>query len=93
MNWQYTDHNLGQLAAGDVVEVCLQGSAANVRLLETHQVYAYRNGDRSAFTGILADRSPVRLSIPRAGNWHVIIDLIGLRGQTRSAVRLLQRSR
>lgn len=33
--------------------------------------------------------SPARLVIPHTGHWHVTVDMQGLRGQTRSAVRVI----
>jgi hypothetical protein len=87
MNFIHTD--LGQRSQGDVVEVTLQGSAANVRLLDSSNFQRYRRGDRHQMYGGLVKRSPVRLGIPRSGRWHVAVDMQGLRGNTRAGVRVI----
>jgi uncharacterized protein DUF1883/TIR domain-containing protein len=81
--------DLGQLKRGDVVEVTLSGSAANVRLLDSSNFSRYRMGQQHRFRGGLARRSPVRLSVPSSGRWHVAVDMQGLRGTTRAGVRVI----
>lgn len=44
---QFNSWDLGQRRAGEVVEINLTGSAANVRLLDTANLNAFKNG-RSA---------------------------------------------
>lgn len=87
MDFIHTD--LGQRRAGEIVEVTLSGSAANVRLMDGSNFSSYRNGRRHRYFGGLAKRSPVRLQIPHSGHWHVTVDMQGLRGTVRSAVRVL----
>lgn len=86
---KFIHHDLGQRTAGEIVEVSLTGSAANVRLMDSSDLSAYRAGRRHQYLGGLARRSPVRLQIPHAAHWHVTIDMAGLRGQTRASVRIL----
>lgn len=83
---QFTHHDLHNLKKGQVVVITLKGSAANVRLMDTTNFNAYRNGRKHRFIGGLAKRSPVRLSVPHSGHWHVTVDLIGLRGKVSSSV-------
>lgn len=85
---KFIHNDLGQRKKGDVVEVTLT-SGANVRLLDSHNLGAYRNGRAHKFTGGLATRSPVRLAIPSSGHWHVAVDMQGLRGSTRASVRVI----
>jgi hypothetical protein len=80
---------LGQLKRGDIVEVTLSGSAANVRLLDSSNFSRYRRGQQHRYVGGLAQRSPVRLSVPSAGHWYLVVDMQGLRGTARSAVRVI----
>ena len=87
MNFNYYD--LGYLEKGRVVEVTLNGNAANVRLMDSSNYNNYKNGRSHKYLGGLITKSPVRLSIPNSGNWYVTVDLQGLRGQTKSAVRVL----
>jgi Domain of unknown function (DUF1883)/TIR domain len=83
----YTD--LGYRQAGDVVEISLSGSAANVRLLDSTNFQRYRSGQEHRYHGGLARESPVRLAVPSGGQWHVVVDMQGLQGTTRSSVRVI----
>ena len=86
---RFLHSDLGHRHQGDVVEVTLSGSAANVRLLDNTNFQRYRRGDRHRYHGGLARRSPVRLAIPHTGTWHLVIDMQGLRGTARSAIRII----
>ena len=88
---RFTHYNLGYRQAGEIVEVNLSGNAANARLLDSTNLSNYKSGRRHRYRGGLAKRSPVRLAIPNAGNWHVAVDMIGLRGTVRSSVRTMPR--
>lgn len=81
--------DLGYRQAGDVVEITLSGSAANVRLLDNSNFQAYGNGRQHRYFGGLARQSPVRLQIPNAGYWHVAVDMQGLEGTTRASFRVI----
>lgn len=87
MNFNHYD--LGFQQRGTVVEVTLSGSAANVRLLDSSNFQSYRSGRQHRYYGGLITRSPARLVVPHGGNWHVTVDMQGLRGQTRSSVRII----
>ena len=75
---RFIHHSLGYLQAGEVVEVNLSGNAANVRLLDNANFSSYKSGRRHRYSGGLATKSPVHLAIPRSGNWHVAVDMMGL---------------
>jgi hypothetical protein len=85
---QFIHNDLGHRQAGDVVEITLT-SGANVRMMDSSNFDAYRNGRQHRYIGGLAQQSPVRLQIPNAGNWHVAVDMQGLRGSTRAGVRVI----
>ncbi len=85
----FVHHDLGHQPSGAVVEVTLRGNAANVRLLDSTNFHAYRSGRRHRYYGGFYKRSPVCLAIPRAGRWHVAVDLMGLGGSVRSSARIL----
>jgi hypothetical protein len=85
----FVHHDLGQRNRGEIVGIMLAGNAANVRLMDTSNFSSYRNGRRYRCIGGLAKRSPVRLRIPRSGRWHVVVDMAGLGGSTRSSARVL----
>lgn len=81
--------DLGHRSRGDVVEVTLD-KGANVRLMDTSNYNAYKQGRQHRFYGGLAQRSPIRLAVPSSGRWHVAIDMQGLRGGTiRHSLRVI----
>ena len=86
---RFIHHDLGSLRGGEVVVVTLKGSAANVRLLDSSNFTGYKAGRRHRFYGGHAKKSPVRLQVPRAGHWHVVVDLGGYGGQVRSSAQVL----
>ncbi|GIW41971.1 MAG: hypothetical protein KatS3mg076_2548 [Candidatus Binatia bacterium] len=86
---QFIEHDLGYRQGGEIVEVTLSGNAANVRLLDSSNLSAYKSGRRHRYYGGLAKRSPVRLQIPHSGHWYVVVDMQGLRGSVRSSARIL----
>lgn len=86
---QFTHYDLGQRRAGEIVEITLSGSAANVRLMDSSNFQSYRNGRKHRYVGGLVTRSPVRLAIPSSGHWHVAVDMQGLRGTVRSGIRIV----
>jgi hypothetical protein len=61
----------------------------DVRLLDSSNYSSYKSGRQHRYIGGLAKRSPVRLQIPHAGTWYVVIDMQGLRGSVRSSARVL----
>ena len=72
-----------------MVEITLSGSAANVRLMDSSNLSAYKNGRHHRYYGGLAKQSPIRLQIPSSGHWYVTVDMQGLGGSVRSSVRIL----
>lgn len=90
MNFIHSD--LGSRQSGEIVEITLKGSAANVRLLDSSNFQSYRNGRQHRFVGGLAKSSPVRLAIPNSGHWHVAVDMQGLVGKTNASIRVLPRA-
>lgn len=89
MSERFTHYRLGHMRGGGIVEITLHGSAANVRLMNSSNFQSYRNGRNHRYHGGLVERSPVRLQVPSAGEWHVTVDLRGLRGTVRSSIRIL----
>jgi len=73
---------------GEVAEVTLD-RAANVLLMDPANYDNYIHGRPYRSLGGYATKSPVRLSVPRAGHWHVVVDLGGGAGQVRAFVSLL----
>lgn len=85
----FTHFDLGRKERGQIIEVTLQGNAANVRLMDSSNFQGYRNGRRHTYHGGLVQRSPIRLTVPSSGHWHVTVDMQGLRGSVKTSVRTL----
>lgn len=83
---QFQYYDLGQLPRGSTVVVNLSGNRANVRLLDSANFNSYRQGRQHRYHGGQATQSPVRISVPSAGRWYVVVDLMGLGGTVRSGV-------
>jgi hypothetical protein len=77
------------LTADDVVEVTLD-KQANVRLLDDANFSLYKSGKQHRYYGGLAKTSPLAITAPRTGHWHVVIDLGGYAGTVRASARVLQ---
>jgi hypothetical protein len=75
-------------SAGDTIIVSLD-LQANVRLLDSINYSRYCRGEQHEFYGGLARVSPFRLRVPRAGEWHVAVDLGGYSGTVRAGVQLI----
>jgi hypothetical protein len=85
----FTHYDLGQQARGNVVEVTLSGSAANVRLMDTSNFQRFRRSQRHNYYGGLMRKSPARIAVPNSGHWHLTVDMQGLKGTTRSSIRVI----
>ncbi len=72
----------------DQVEVTID-RAANVQLLDSVNYEHYRQGRSFRYEGGYATVTPVRLTVPRAGRWHVVIDHGGGAGRVKASVRHL----
>jgi hypothetical protein len=75
MNFQKYD--LGQLHGGEIVQVTLQGNAANVKLMDSSNFSNYKSGRRHSYYGGYVTRSPHKIPVPRSGHWYITIDLGG----------------
>jgi hypothetical protein len=89
MEFFHTDVGLRQ--AGDVLQVTIS-SVANVRLMDASNFNNYKNGMKHTYTGVLARESPIRLTVPAFGHWHVAIDTNGLDGSSglKASVKVLR---
>ncbi|MFA5299726.1 MAG: DUF1883 domain-containing protein, partial [Lutibacter sp.] len=82
-------YDLGSLKSSERVQVTLQGSAANVRLMDSSNYSNYKSGRRHTYYGGLITKSPVVLGVPNLGRWYVTVDMQGLQGTVKSSVRVL----
>lgn len=81
-------HSEFTIGSDSVVQITLD-KQANVRLLDDTNFSNYRSGRSYRFIGGRAMRSPVRLSPPHYGRWHVVVDLGGQGGGVRASIGLL----
>lgn len=86
MNYLHYDLNL---QSNEIVEVTLD-KQANVRLLDENNYLKYQRQEQHKYYGGLATKSPVRLSPPYSGHWHLIIDLGGYSGTVRASVKTIK---
>lgn len=86
----FAQYDLHHQKRGATVVVTLQGNAANVRLMDTSNFNAYRNGRRHRYYGGLVKQSPHRIVIPSDGHWYVTVDMAGMRpgASVRTGVRV-----
>ena len=89
MEFFHTD--VGVRQAGDVLQVTIS-SVANIRLMDANNFNNYKNGMKHTYTGALARESPIRLTVPAFGHWHVAIDTNGLEGYSglKASVKVLR---
>lgn len=87
MNFNYWD--LGQQPGGAIVQVTLSGNAANVRLFDSSNYSAFKAGRAATGYGGHTTQSPVRLQVPHAGRWYVVVDYGGFPGRGRAGVEML----
>ncbi|MHA7662373.1 DUF1883 domain-containing protein [Mycolicibacterium sp. HS_4_1] len=85
---QYNYWDLGQQTAGTGVRVTLQGTEANVKLVDAYNYRAYSSGQRHEYFGGHYNRSPVVLQVPSDGHWFVTIDYGGRAGSGKAAVQV-----
>lgn len=86
MNFLHYEYDL---SSGDIVEVTLDNQA-NVRLLDATNYSKYRKGKKHRYFGGLGKKSPIRIPVPNAGHWHLVVDLGGYPGTIRASVRVSQ---
>lgn len=61
---QFSQYDLGHLKRGSTVVITLRGNAANVRLLDSSNLSAFKSGRQHRMHGGLAKSSPVRFRCP-----------------------------
>jgi hypothetical protein len=74
---------------GDLIQVTLRGTEANVQVMDDLNFSNYRSGRQFRYFGGHYRQSPVNIPAPGFGRWHVVIDLGGYGGSTEAAVRVI----
>lgn len=86
MNYLHYEFNLN---TNDIVVVTLD-KQAYVRLLDDLNYSKYHHGKKHTYYGRLEKKSPVHLSPPHSGHWHLVIDLGGRTGTINVSVRKIK---
>ena len=86
---RYKHYDLGAQRAGAVVEVVLS-AINNVRLMDERNYRLYAASQPYKFLGGLTVKTPVKLTVPSAGQWHLVVDREGLAKLANSNVRTIQ---
>ena len=81
-------HQELDLGPNDVVEVTLD-HPANVILLDPANYLAYQQKQPYRYYGGHATQTPFRIRAPRAGKWHLVVDLGGGPGAVRASGRVI----
>ena len=89
---QITEYSLGPRHRGDLVEVTLQGTEANVRLVDAPNLAALKARRQHRYYGGHFRQSPAIITVPRDGVWFVTIDLGGYAGSVNTSVRVISRT-
>lgn len=75
---EFAKYHWNRLEKGSTVVVTLS-TAANVRLMNSTNFNAYKNGQKHRYSGGLVKKAPFRIRVPSTGSWYLTIDLMGLR--------------
>jgi len=75
---KFVKYHWNRLERGSTIVVTLS-TAANVRLMDSTNFNAYKNGRNHRYTGGLVTKTPFRITVPRTGSWYLTIDLMGLK--------------
>lgn len=91
LKFSFTHYDLKQQRAGVTIEITLS-AVANVRLMTANNFQLYTETLKHQFVGGVARKSPIRLTIPQSGHWHLVVDMEGHHGQCESSIRVVEAS-
>ncbi len=86
--FRYSHYDLKEQRAGTVIEITLS-AIANVRLMNGSNFERFTETLKHQFLGGVAKKSPIRLSIPESGHWHLIVDMEGHKSLAESSVKMV----
>ncbi|MDE3721372.1 DUF1883 domain-containing protein [Nocardiopsis sp. N85] len=75
---KFFKYHWNRLEKGSTVVVSLS-KAANVRLMDSTNFNAYKNGRSHRYSGGLVTKTPFRIRVPRTGSWYLTVDVMGLK--------------
>lgn len=88
--FRYTHYDLSDQRTGTVIEITLS-AVANVRLMTAGNFQRFTETLKHQFIGGVAKKSPIRLTIPESGTWHLVVDMEGHSGLAESSVKLIDK--
>ncbi|SCB42099.1 DUF1883 domain-containing protein [Rhizobium multihospitium] len=88
--FRYSHYDLKEQRAGTVIEITLT-AIANVRLMNSSNFERFTETLKHQFLGGVAKKSPIRLTIPEAGHWHLVVDMEGHKSLAESSVKMVDR--
>lgn len=88
--FRYSHYDIGEQRAGTVIEITLS-AVANVRLMTAGNFQRFTETLKHQFIGGVAKKSPLRLTIPESGHWHLVVDMEGHNGLAESSVKLIDK--
>lgn len=86
--FRYTHYDIGGQRAGTAIEITLS-AVANVRLMTAGNFQRFTETLKHQFVGGVAKKSPIRLTIPENGHWHLVVDMEGHNGLAESSVKMI----
>lgn len=86
--FRYSHYDLGEQRGGTVIEITLS-AVANVRLMNSANFERFTETLKHQFLGGVAKKSPIRLTIPESGRWHLVVDMEGHSGLAESSVKAI----
>ncbi len=86
--FRYSHYDLKEQRAGTVIEITLS-AVANVRLMNSSNFQRFTETLKHQFLGGVAKKSPIRLTIPESGHWHLVVDMEGHNGLAESSVKIV----
>lgn len=89
LTFAFTHYDLKQQRGGATIEITLS-AVANVRLMTDQNFALYKQAMKHQFVGGVAKKSPIRLVIPKAAHWHLVIDMEGHHGQSETSIRMIE---
>ena len=87
--FRYTHYDIGAQRAGTTIEITLS-AVANVRLLSAGNFQRFTETLNHQFVGGVAKKSPIRLTVPETGHWHLVVDMEGHNGLAESSVKMIE---
>jgi hypothetical protein len=87
-NFRFTHYDLKAQRAGATIEVTLS-AVNNVRLMTAANFQRFTELLDFKYVGGVARKSPVRLTVPETGLWHLVVDMEGHHGLAESSVKLI----